>query len=116
MLLVLCALAGGYGGYGAAPQAGAYGAAPQAGAYGGGGGAPGFGGYVAPPGYGAPPGAGGGAGGGAGAAPSTAATTPVVIVYNVPDKVGITQLFNLFGLYGNVQRIKLMKDKVCVCV
>lgn len=39
-----------------------------------------------------------------------------MIVYNVPDKVGITQLFNLFGLYGNVQRIKLMKDKVCVCV
>lgn len=40
------------------------------------------------------------------------AQSAVVIVYNVPHEgVNVTKLFNLFSLYGNVSRIKIIRDK-----
>ena len=38
--------------------------------------------------------------------------TNVVIVFNVPTAMNISGLFNLFGLYGNIMKIKTLPKSV----
>eukprot|EP01068_Selenidium_serpulae_P003483 Selendium_serpulae@DN3091_c0_g1_i2.p1 len=44
--------------------------------------------------------------------PPPTGQSPVLIVYNVPhEQVTVQMLFNLFSLYGNVTRVKMIRDK-----
>lgn len=59
-------------------------------------------------------GRGGGRGGydeGFGGGDRAGARTPVAIVYGLVDRVNCQHVFNLFCLYGNVNKIKFMKSK-----